>query len=68
MLITDFGKDKNHPVLINADGTTFYKTPYLKDSTVEYLKDYLEKKGRYVEFTQIEDSPIIGSAIGALAL
>lgn len=68
VLITDFGKDKEHPVLINADGTTFYKTPYLKDLTVEYLKNYLAQKGRYVEFTQIEDSPIIGSAIGALAL
>ena len=68
VLITDFGKDKEHPVLINADGTTFYKTPYLRDFTVEYLKTYLEGKGRYVEITQIEDSPIIGSAIGALAL
>jgi hexokinase len=68
VLITDFGKDKEHPVLINADGTTFYKTPYLRSSTIEYLQDYLAKKGRYVEFTQIEDSPIIGAAIGALAL
>ena len=68
VLITDFGKDKAHPVLINADGTTFYKTPYLRDYTVKYLKEFLETKGRYVEFTQIEDSPIIGSAIGALSL
>ncbi len=68
VLITDFGKDKEHPVLINADGTTFYKTPCLRDLTVEYTKQYLAQKGRYVEFTQIEDSPVIGSAIGALAL
>jgi hexokinase len=68
VLMTDFGKDKNHPVLINADGTTFYKTPYLREYTVKYLNEFLETKGRYVEFTQIEDSPIIGSAIGALAL
>ena len=68
VLITDFGKDKAHPVLINADGTTFYKTPYLREYTVKYLTEYLESKGRYVEFTQIEDSPIIGSAIGALSL
>lgn len=68
VLITDFGKDKEHPVLINADGTTFYKTPGLRDLTAEYLKDFLAEKGRYVEFTQIEDSPIIGSAIGAVAL
>ncbi len=68
VLITDFGKDPAHPVLINADGTTFYKTPYLRESTVQYLTEYLASKGRYVEFTQIEDSPIIGAAIGALGL
>ncbi len=68
VLITDFGKDPAHPVLINADGTTFYKTPYLRESTVQYLTEYLASKGRYVEFTQIEDSPIIGAAIGALSL
>lgn len=68
VLITDFGKDKDHPVLINADGTTFYKTPALRELTIAYTTKYLASKGRYVEFTQIEDSPIIGSAIGALAL
>ncbi len=68
VLITDYGKDKEHPILINADGTTFYKTPGLRDLTVEYLKNYLAEKGRYANFTQIEDSPIIGSAIGAVAL
>lgn len=68
VLKTDFGKDKAHPVLINADGTTFYKTPYLREATEKYLNEYLASKGRYVEFTQIENSPILGSAIGALTL
>lgn len=68
VLVTDFGKDFDHPVLINADGTTFYKTSYLKAFTQEYLEAFLFEKGRKVEFTKIEDSPTIGSAIGALSL
>jgi len=66
VLATDFGKDK--PVLINADGSTFYKTEYLKQFTEKYLFAFMEKKGRKVELCQIENSPTIGSAIGALSL
>lgn len=66
VLVTDFGQKK--PMLINADGTTFYKTRYLKDKTDEYLNEYLAKYGRSAVFTQIENAPVIGSAIGALSL
>lgn len=68
VLMTGFGKDPDHPVLINADGTTFYKTAYLRSFTQEYLDAFLSQKGRYAEFTRIEDSPIIGCAIGGLTL
>ena len=68
VLITDFGKDEDHPVLINADGTTFHITAYLKSYTTEYLEAFLSEKGRRAVITQIDDSPIIGSAIGALTL
>ena len=68
VLITDFGKDEDHPVLINADGTTFHKTALLKSLTTEYLDAFLAEKGRRAIITQIEDSPTIGSAIGALTL
>ena len=68
VLKTDYGKDEDHPVLINADGTTFLITAYLKSYTTEYLDAYLAEKGRRAVITQIEDSPIIGSAIGALSL
>lgn len=66
ILATDFGKDK--PVLINADGTTFYLTPGLRENTEKYLEEYLAKFGRKAVFTKIEQSPVIGSAIGALSL
>ncbi len=68
VLKTDFGKDEDHPVLINADGTTFHKTVLLKPCTTEYLDAYLAEKGRRAVITQIDDSPVIGSAIGALTL
>ena len=68
VLITDFGKDEDHPVLINADGTTFHKTAFLKSYTTEYLDAFLSEKGRRAVITQIENSPTIGSAVGALTL
>lgn len=65
ILFTNYGIQK--PVLINADGTTFYKLKGLKENTEKYLEEYLTTKGRKAVFTHIEDSPAIGSAIGALA-
>ena len=68
VLITDYGKDEDHPVLINADGSTFHLTALLKSYTTEYLDAFLAEKGRRAVITQIENSPTIGSAIGALTL
>ena len=68
VLITDFGKDEDHPVLINADGSTFHLTALLKSYTTEYLDAFLAEKGRRAVITQIENSPTVGSAIGALTL
>jgi len=66
ILYTEYGKEK--PVLVNADGTTFYNTPGLKEKTESYLAEYLAPKGRSAVFTNIRRSPMIGSAIGALSL
>lgn len=68
VLVTDYGKDEDHPVLINADGTTFHKTAFLKSYTTEYLDAFLSENGRRAVIMQFEDSPVIGSAIGALSL
>ena len=66
VLFTDYGEKR--PVLINADGSTFYKTPGLKEHIENYLRSFLAERGRKVRFTKIERSPIIGAAIGALSL
>ena len=60
--------EDNSRILINADGTTFYHTPGLKQKTEEYLNGYLAGKGKTAVFTNIRRSPMIGSAIGALSL
>jgi hexokinase len=63
------GTDPRKPVCINADGTTFYKTEYLKKYTEYYLHTYLQlEHKRYYRFVRIDDSPIIGAAIAGLSL
>lgn len=62
------GYGKKKPMLINADGTTFYKTWKLDKLTVKFTEDYLKSKSLNVVFTLIDNSPVIGSAIGALSL
>ncbi|WP_320127807.1 hexokinase [uncultured Sphaerochaeta sp.] len=63
------GDDPRKPICINADGTTYYKTEYLKEYTQYYLHTYLQlERKRYVNFVRIDDSPIIGAAIAALGL
>ncbi len=63
------GTDPRKPVCINADGTTFYKTEYLKKYTEYYLHTYLQlEHKRYYRFVRIDDSPTIGAAIAGLSL
>ena len=69
VLKTDAGKNPRYPVIINADGTTFYKTEFLKQYTEFYLHEFLEKKhGRFVKLVRIDDSPVLGAAIAGLSV
>ncbi|WP_332447924.1 hexokinase family protein [Sphaerochaeta sp.] len=63
------GTDPRRPVCINADGTTFYKTEFLKKYTEYYLQTYLQdERKRYYKFVRIEDSPTLGAAIAGLSV
>ena len=63
------GSEPRRPVIINADGTTFYKTEFLEFYTRMYLDLILEKKhGRYFRIVNIENSPTLGAAIAGLAV
>lgn len=58
-----------YPLCINADGTTFYKTAFLKEYTEYYISQFLKgEHHRYVEFVSIDNSPTIGAAVAALSL
>ena len=61
------GDDPRRPVVINADGTTFYKTCFLEDYVKEYLDQILWKKeGKVCQIVSIDNSPTIGAAIAGL--
>lgn len=63
------GTEPRYPVVINADGTTFYKTEFLEFYTRLYLDQILEKKhGRYCRIVNIDNSPTLGAAIAGLAI
>ena len=64
VLASGEGDDPRRPVVINADGTTFYKTCFLEDYVKEYLDQILWKKeGRICQIDSIENSPTNGAAI-----
>lgn len=63
------GEDPRRPVVINADGTTFYKTCFLEDYVKEYLDQILWKKeGKVCQIVTIDNSPTIGAAIAGLCV
>ncbi len=69
ILASGKGLEPRYPVVINADGTTFYKTEFLEFYTRLYLDQILEKKhGRYYSMIQIDSSPTLGAAIAGLSI
>lgn len=58
-----------HPILINADGTTFYKLPFLERYTRYFTDRILEKENSlFYRIINIDSSPIIGAAVSALSI
>ena len=69
VLKSGLGTNPRYPVIINADGTTFYKTAFLEEYTKKYLFDILEKRySRYTRMIRIDDSPALGAAIAGLSV
>ncbi len=67
VLLSEEGTHPRRPVLINADGTTFYKTENLEFYTRFYLDSFLRgKKRRYVKMVHLDNAPILGAAIAPL--
>lgn len=67
ILKTHKGKTAERPILITVEGTTYYKLPGLKPGVENKLNEYLShNKKRYVGFTEVSNSGLIGAAIAAL--
>jgi hexokinase len=60
------GGGKHHPVCINVDGSTFYKTLGLRPRAEEHLLSILTPKGLSYQLIRVDDSPLIGAAVAGL--
>jgi hexokinase len=67
ILKTNKGKSLERPILITIEGTTFYKMHKLRGYFEKYLNDYLiDDRKRYYEFTEVQQSSLVGAALAAL--
>jgi len=60
------GQDADHPVCVNIDGSTYYKTYQLADKAQAYLKELLDARGLHIRCIQVDDAPVVGAAIAGL--
>jgi len=60
------GSSLLHPVCVNADGSTFYKTKDFRFRAEEHLRTILGARDIYYEIVRVDDSPLIGAAVAGL--
>ncbi len=62
------GHDKLHPVCINIDGSTYYKTRsvFFKSRVEQGMREILAPRGVHFETVCVDDSPMIGAAVAGL--
>ncbi len=61
------GKQKEHPIMITIEGTTFYRLHRLRERFESVFSGYLSgDKKRYVEFTDVDQSSLVGAALAGL--
>ena len=67
VLKTDKGKSEEQPILMTIEGTAFYKMHKLKERFESYFTNYLSGNlKRYIEFTEVPQSSLVGAALAAL--
>ena len=62
------GSAPEHPVAVNIDGSTFYKTPGLQALVAHDLNALLGPRCLFYELIHVEDSPLLGAAVAGLTL
>ncbi len=60
------GRDAAHPVCVNIDGSTYYKTHQLADQVQAHLETLLGARGLHIRCIQVDDAPAVGAAIAGL--
>jgi hexokinase len=55
-----------HPVCVNAEGSTFYKTKDFRFRVEEHLRKILGPRDISYELIRVDDSPLIGAAVAGL--
>jgi hexokinase len=62
------GRDKLHPVCINIDGSTYYKTRsvFFKSRVEQGLREILGGRGVHFETISVDDAPMVGAAVAGL--
>jgi hexokinase len=67
ILKTNKGKTADKPILITIEGTTFYRMHNLRIHFERYLNQYLKDDNlRFYEFTEVQQSSLVGAALAAL--
>jgi len=62
----DAGRSPLHPVCINVDGSTYHKLYGLRVQCEAYLSELLNSRGFYFETIEVDNAPVIGTAIAGL--
>lgn len=61
------GKQEENPIMITIEGTTFYRLHRLRERFESVFAGYLSgDKKRYVEFTHVDQSSLVGAALAGL--
>jgi hexokinase len=61
------GHDPEHPVCINIDGSTYYKTSGLAEKVQTRLSRILDARGLHYRCVHVEDAPAAGAAMAAIS-
>lgn len=60
------GMSPQHPVCVNVDGSTYYKTAGFQSRTEDYLRRILAPRNVSCHLIHVDDSPLIGAAVAGL--
>lgn len=62
------GRDALHPVCITIDGSTYYRTrsAFFKSRTEAALRAILSPRGVHFDIINVDDAPMVGSAVAGL--